>query len=1120
MRNITSASIIFFFLLLALPLHADDTSIFTGTSVDVTPNVLILLDNSNSMNEMGEDAVMVDSSYDKTKDYKSELDNPSNGYDDTRVYYWDSSRRRYRLFPSGATPGVTVSALGCSTARTGLSDADGMWTGRIYATGAYNCCSGGGCTTYQLYTGHRLNYERWYDEEHYVITASKTKKEIAREVVTELLTNVEQGTVNFGLMTFNTTQFSNSSTYDAQGGTLISPIGTANADIITAMNSQVFCSSCFMGNTPLAEALCEAGLYFAGKKSWSQSTSTSAGPVYTSPIQWRCQKNYIVIVTDGEPTRDLGVNSRSENIFTNRKTISPYAALSGYFDKAIGDYDEDGADTITSTYWDTSHLLDDVAKFLYEEDLINSGTDHAEESFEDTSWPTQNVRTFAIGFSRNSDLSFLNRVVDTAHGRGGTASNPDAAYLATNSQELRNAFKEILSTIIASNATFIAPVVPVSKLNKVYSGNSVYLSLFKPDSTDVFWRGNIKKFGLGPNGNILDINGQPATDQSGQILSSTYSCWPMGLSVADASTPDSGGAGAAILTDTTRSFYTYNHNDATASTSLTATSNAFSSANTAAMTALGVTTPADLAAFLTATGVYAPGGSDARPWVLGDILHSKPATMIHGDDIIIFAGSNDGFLHAFVDNDGGTPDVLADDTITEAWNFVPWDILPNLHALKEAGSHQAFVDGSPTIYDDLGYRYVAFGLRRGGDTYYSLRVGSLDTNGNYAGGYGSPVFNRRIGPNILTGHGGETLGQSWSKPLLCTIRNTSTSTNKVLLLTGGYDTAEDADTPAVNTKGRAIFAVDATTCALETNLNFNHGLSGSTDMTSCIVELTAFDYNNDGIEDTIYAGDLGGNLFGFNDRNGDGTWSKVKVFQARSAAAGTAGMLLKFFYEPDVSQETFGDYLYIGTGDREHPDLTSTVNRIYGIKNTWSSTWTTLTEASLEDVTDYNYTATVLSNLQSPGGHGWFIKLNVNSGEKVVSSPLIYNGIVFFTTYTPSAVAASAYTDECYSGGNLGVGRLYALDCKTGKAAMNLDESNDTTTTDASGNTVTTEVKARSDRSTTLGVGLPSSPTLVVTKDGGAMLIIGTGGPGGTTGAPAIAIPSASKANMYYWKQK
>ncbi|HOI07023.1 MAG TPA: PilC/PilY family type IV pilus protein [Deltaproteobacteria bacterium] len=1129
MRKTQAAAICLYLLLLSVPLYADDTSIFIGASSEVAPNVLIILDNSGSMEESGQDAVMIDVDYDPSYDYKSELNNPSAGYTDDRVYTRTGSGRNTTItgFPNNNTV-VTVSQLGCSDAKDpkkGLP-ATGTWSGRIYATYPYNCCSGGGCSSQnrQLYTGHYLNWQKWVDEGHYIVTPSKTKLQIAQEVITELLNSVEEGSVNFGLMTFNTSHFSSydwwGSGNDPQGGKLIAPIGSTHAQIISAMNAQIFCSGCYHGWTPLAETLAEAGLYFAGKKSWSQATSSSQGPTYTTPIKWRCQKNYIVIVTDGESTMDRGVNIRGENIFTNRNSSNQ--ALNGYFGKAIGDYDKDGRDPGTLTS-DGSHYLDDVAKFLYEEDLLTSGNDSAGLSFQDERYPKQNIRTFAIGFSRNTDLSFLNRVVDSSHGRGGRDDNPDAAYLASNSMELKFAFEKILGDIVTSNATFIAPVVPVSKLNRVYSGNSVYLSLFKPDATNVFWSGNIKKFGLGSDGSILQYDGTPATDENGQILSTAKSCWRLSESApVDASTPEMGGAGAVVLNQATRKFYTYNDAGSPVTSNLTHSSNAFNTSNADAQSALGVADPSELTAYLTATGDYAKNGTKARNWVLGDILHSKPATMIHGDNIIMFAGSNDGFLHTFVDNDNGTEDDLSDDTLTEAWNFVPWSLLPNLHAIREAGSHATFVDGSPTIYDDGSYRYVAFGLRRGGDSYYSLRVGNLNASGAYTGGYDTPYFNWKIGPDLLKNNGNETLGQSWSKPLLSTIKTSSSTTNKVLLLTGGYDTNQDADVPGADTKGRAIFAVDAADGTLETSLNFNHGLTGHSDMTSCIVELAAFDYNSDGLDDTIYAGDLGGNLFVFNDRDGNGTWSKTKLFQARSAAAGTSTALLKFFYEPDISQEAFGDFVFIGTGDREHPDQNNTVNRIYAIKNTWSSS--TLNETNLVDVTSYNYDVDTLADLSNNGTgadphFGWFIKLDTNSGEKVVSSPLVYNKIVFFTTYTPSTAVASTATDECYSGGNLGVGRLYALEYNTGKAAMNLNTANDITTTDAGGNTITTEVKDASDRSTTLGVGLPSSPTLVVTKDGGAMLIIGTGGAGGTTGAQTFTIPSPSRANMYYWKQ-
>jgi len=54
-------------------------------------------------------------------------------------------------------------------------------------------------------------------------------------------------------------------------------------------------------STPLTESLYEVIRYFAGKVPEYTVNGTSA---FTSPIQYRCQKNYTVLLTDGDPTSD------------------------------------------------------------------------------------------------------------------------------------------------------------------------------------------------------------------------------------------------------------------------------------------------------------------------------------------------------------------------------------------------------------------------------------------------------------------------------------------------------------------------------------------------------------------------------------------------------------------------------------------------------------------------------------------------------------------------------------------------------------------------------------------------------------------------------------------------
>ncbi|MBN2297003.1 MAG: hypothetical protein JXM72_00325, partial [Deltaproteobacteria bacterium] len=342
-----------------------------------------------------------------------------------------------------------------------------------------------------------------------------------------------------------------------------------------------------------------------------------------------------------------------------------------------------------------------------------------------------------------------------------------------------------------------------------------------------------------------------------------------------------------------------------------------------------------------------------------------------------------------------------------------------------------------------------------------------------------------------------------------------TSETNVILLTGGYDTNQDNDDPGTaDSKGRAVFAVDAGSGALVSNLKFYHG-DGSTFssyMNYCIVELVSYDDNSDDCDDVIYAGDLGGNLFVFNDKDADGAWVPRRLFDAGND--GGTQYLRKFTKAPGIAQETWGDYVYIGSGDREHPIETDTLNRFYAIKNTWPATYSNgspITASDLVDVTnDYlqgsstitAYTGTQYENhLASILSSGWYIDLKESDGseigEKVVSSPLVYSGVVYFTTFIPSSQSAAGQ-DPCTTSAGAGTARLWAVDYKTGNAVFESFDGDSSTLT-------------REDRFKNIGGGIPSDPVLIVTPEG---TFIGVG----TQGSPKFDDTEETKSiERYYW---
>jgi len=139
-------------------------------------------------------------------------------------------------------------------------------------------------------------------------------------------------------------------------------------------------------------------------------------------------------------------------------------------------------------------------------------------------------------------------------------------------------------------------------------------------------------------------------------------------------------------------------------------------------------------------------------------------------------------------------------------------------------------------------------------------------------------------------------------------------------------------------------------------------------------------------------------------------------------------------------------WLYFGTGryfykmgtNIDDPGSTSDstkIRRVYGLKEPCYSSSNTLDTSCSSSVTESNLknqTSSPSSTLDSIYS-GWYINLeqpdSTNLQERVITDPLaIFSGVVFFTTFRPSA-------DICAVGGNT---YIWAVDYKTGGGATGL----------------------------------------------------------------------------------
>lgn len=939
------------------------------------------------------------------------------------------------------------------------------------------------------------------------ITADNpTRISVLKTVFSQLMDDYDEAGINVALMRFDSTSVDRNNT----GGSFITPMQPLNSTSSTTIKAAVNNLSANSA-TPLAETLYEAGLFFRGDDVHFGNLATpnnidgvlvspdnDGTDTYKSPIEFQCQKNTIILLTDGEPKGDTEADTRIEEL--------------------VGIEDCAG------------NCLDELAGFLHTNDQSRT----IDNEVGDTNGQT--VETYTIGFGTDQDL--LDDTADAGGGEYMTASNQD---------ELAAAFETALSGGVVEDASssFSPPAMAANAFNNVSHVNKLYFSLFEP-SLGPKWVGNVKPFKLtGTPPQITDADDEVAIDASGFFLADSRSFWS---STDDGGSVATGGANGQLPNANARKLYTYTggYPVSAASSTLSAATNALknngSSDLTAAMLGLtGNTADDDFDAAITAT----------RSSNLGDPLHSKPTLITYGGtesdpDITLFVATNGGFLHAINASTFGS---RTDGE--EQFAFIPKELLPNLPKLaRDSGTHPYGLDGDVTAWvkesDDDDHTieagegdhvYVYAGMRRGGSNYYALDVTDRD----------KPKLKWVIKGGVA-GTPFSELGQTWSRPEVTTIKyatDTGTGTKTVLIFGGGYDTDQDDHPAGANDViGRAIYIVDAETGerlwwagpdGCSGCLEIKNGGSVNFMTNSIPSDIKLLDSDLDGHTDRLYVGDMRGQIFRVDLSP---TTTAVSGTGVRLANLGSAGSALaadnrRFFYPPDVvmtqsPEAGVENYvsINIGSGYRAGPlnplnadGTAATVvrDRFYSLRDpnvlgAAPSNFSSLNHATsgdLFDATEEDTFSTTETNELSDS-RGWFITLGTgfkktgpSNGEKVLASSVTVNGEIFFTTYTPPGSV-----DPTACAPLAGTGKLYRVSLFNATATLSK--------VDADGNPITPTV---ADRITPLDrPGIPSSPTIMFRE-----IFNDDGESDGVTlihceGTKCEEIPDATQMTETYWR--
>lgn len=905
---------------------------------------------------------------------------------------------------------------------------------------------------------------------------------------------------------------------------------TTCASTVTSCTASTPAKECIAGygtsgGTPLAIALREGKRYLDDHKALDDSRT--------------CRQKSVIIVTDGADTFACGGGGSSTGLAQRRAPVK---------------YAKDLADANYKVY------------------VVGFGSTMAAADIRTLNWmayyggtrnPNQTQSAIPGGFSVAANPC------SAGSDPGTTANNISGyAFMASDPAELASALKSAISSIQEANYSFSSQASVAAA--RVQQENFLYEASFEPKNNagsnkEPFWVGHLKKYELNSVGGLI-----------------TPACWDAGAKMRDQAA-------------TSRNMWTYKGATDKSLVSFTTTNIAAADLGVTTTTRrdeivgfyrgdatynlenwkLGDIFHSNPVAVRTPTAYfYDPRQCGATAFNSFQSDTNNQRTAANGKQLIL-AGANDGQFHAIRAGNSSTDCTAGGD---EVWSFIPPNMLQKMSPVAHnshtdrttLASHAYFVDGPIEISDvwlpsaassgtskaATDWKTIAiFGEGQGSGSYLwssSSSCYSASTSGfsatysatypYYCGYYAlnvtnsvtaaQPAYLWHLNPASAQA---PYLGEAWSKMQIGRV-NIAGNERWVGFIGGGFnnavcgssDTCDAADGKGV---GKGFFVVDLTDGTIL--WSYTHLNNANMDFSAPASPLP-LDLDNDGFIDTVYMGDMGGNMWRFRlcprDSNcyscglssytgssctacNTSNWSGSLLYQTTAVERGSGLTPASYshkqiFTAATATKDASGNvWVYFGTGENNDPtvkptDTSDTNNRLYGIKEnsdfTGVHTTTNLTNITSSSTT-YEDTDTK---------HGWYINLSTNTltrsdgttiinpvGEKMISDPTVFGGVVFFSTHVPHQGGGSA----C---GESGDAFLYGIKYTSGGGAL---ENN--------------------SRTKYVGHGIGSAPVMSMRPGGSGITDIYTTASGGA-GTSALtqklgnAPSTASMTNILYWKDR
>ncbi len=383
---------------------------------------------------------------------------------------------------------------------------------------------------------------------------------------------------------------------------------------------------------------------------------------------------------------------------------------------------------------------------------------------------------------------------------------------------------------------------------------------------------------------------------------------------------------------------------------------------------------------------------------------------------MIYVGANDGMLHGFDASTGA-----------EKIAYIPTQVYPNLINLSNQAynaNHRYYVNGTPEVADarlGTGWKSVLVsGMRKGGTGVFALDVTDPeDFSESNATSIGLWEFSSKDDGDM---------GHVYGTPIVARMAN-----GKWAAIVGnGYNSpGAVGDTPQkaalfiifLEKAGSTWAAADYRKIIVD-----NAGLNGLTGV-------AAFDANLDGSPDSLYAGDLKGNLWKFDVSSSDPANWTVALFGSPLAVACTntsnpctrrqpitaAPAITRHPNNLTSALVLFGTGKYIENNDAVI-DATTPAQSIYGVWDKGATTTRAEYQVQTISTTDGSSERTITSNAVDWIKHTGWVEDMPAQGERIITPPVVTNGIVFYNTFIPSS-------SSCDFGGT---GYLMALRYDTG----------------------------------------------------------------------------------------